>query len=77
MQMVDLLSDTLVTKWREHGGTLSVSVHEVFPVNPQFNSILLHSVHKDSFKATAGHFGIYYTWEAFDEKLDSTLTLAR
>lgn len=31
----------MVIKGREHVGTLSVSVHEVFPVNPEFNSILL------------------------------------
>lgn len=83
MQMIDLLPETLVIKGREHGGTLLVSVHEVFPVNPEFNSILpqgFNSMHGDIFKAIARYFGKHaylLPGGELDEKIDATLVSAR
>lgn len=63
MLMVDLLAETLVMSKgrREHAGTLLVSVYEVFPVNPEFNSILLQGLNMTFhiFKAIVQHFEKY------------------
>ncbi len=67
-------------KGREHGSTLLVSVHAVFPVNPEFNSILLqgfNSMHNDIFKAMDILGNAYLlSGGELDEKIDTTTLMS-
>lgn len=61
-------------KWREHGGVLVVSVQEVFPVNPEINSILLqgfNSMHNDRYTCM---YAYLLSWQDLHEKTDQYLS---